>query len=57
MMPLTKSFHETVQARVRRDIKFRQALLAEAMQALLDGNMEEGRRVALLHQRRRLGVN
>lgn len=44
-MPLTKSFRETVQARVRRDIKFRQALLAEAMQALLDGNVEEGRAV------------
>jgi DNA-binding phage protein len=42
-MPLTKSFRETVQARARRDIKFRQALLAEAMQALLDGNLEEGR--------------
>jgi len=42
-MPLTKSFRETVQARARRDIKFRQALLAEAMQALLDGNVEEGR--------------
>jgi DNA-binding phage protein len=42
-MPLTKNFRETVQARARRDIKFRQALLAEAMQALLDGDVEEGR--------------
>ena len=42
-MPLTRSFRETVQARARRDIKFRQALLAEAMQALLDGNLDEGR--------------
>jgi hypothetical protein len=42
-MPLTRSFRETVQARTRRDVKFRQALLAEAMQALLDGNLEEGR--------------
>jgi DNA-binding phage protein len=41
-MPLTRSFRETVQARARRDIKFRQALLGEAMQALLDGNLEEG---------------
>ena len=40
--PLTRSFRETVQARARRDVKFRQALLAEAMQALLDGNPEEG---------------
>ncbi|QWG25805.1 transcriptional regulator [Bradyrhizobium sediminis] len=42
-MPLTRSFRETVQARARRDVKFRQALLAEAMQALLDGNLDEGR--------------
>ncbi len=42
-MALTRNFRETVQARARRDVKFRQALLAEAMQALLDGNLEEGR--------------
>ena len=42
-MPLTRSFRETVQARARRDVKFRQALLGEVMQALLDGNLEEGR--------------
>jgi DNA-binding phage protein len=42
-MPLTRSFRETVQARARRGVKFRQALLGEAMQALLDGNLEEGR--------------
>jgi DNA-binding phage protein len=42
-MPLTKSFRETVQARARRDVKFRKALLGEAMQALLDGHLEEGR--------------
>ena len=42
-MPLTKSFRETVQTRARREVKFRGALLAEAMQALLDGDMEEGR--------------
>jgi hypothetical protein len=42
-VPLTRSFRETVQARARRDVKFRQALLGEAMQALLDGNLEKGR--------------
>ena len=42
-MPLTRSFRETVRARAHRDVKFRQALLGEAMQALLDGNLEEGR--------------
>ena len=42
-MPPTRSFRETVQARARREIKFRHALLDEAMQALLDGDLEEGR--------------
>jgi DNA-binding phage protein len=42
-MPLTRDFRATVQARARRDVKFRQALLAEAMQTLLDGDLEEGR--------------
>ncbi|HTB03859.1 MAG TPA: transcriptional regulator [Bradyrhizobium sp.] len=41
-MPLTRSFRETVQARARRDVKFRQALLREATQALLDGDLEQG---------------
>ena len=41
-MPLTRSFRETVEARTRRDDKFRQALLAEATQTLLDGDLEEG---------------
>jgi DNA-binding phage protein len=40
-MSLTRSFRETAQARARRDVG-RQALLAEAGQALLDGNLEEG---------------
>ena len=43
IMPLTRSFRETVRARAQRDIKFRQALLGEAMQAMLDGDLEEGR--------------
>jgi hypothetical protein len=42
IMPLTRSFRETVRARAHRDIKFRQALLGETIQALLDGNLEEG---------------
>jgi hypothetical protein len=41
-MPLTGSFCETVQARARRDVKFRQAMLVEAMQALLGGDLAEG---------------
>jgi DNA-binding phage protein len=43
IVPLTRSFRETVQARARRDVKFRQALLGEAMQMLLDGDLDEGR--------------
>jgi hypothetical protein len=42
-MPLTRSFRETVQARARRDVRFRQALLGEAMQLLLDGDLKQGR--------------
>ena len=42
-MPLTRSFRETMRARARGDVKFRQALLGEAIQALLDNELEEGR--------------
>jgi hypothetical protein len=42
-MPLTKSFRDTVQARARRDVKFRKALLGGAMQELLDGHLKDGR--------------
>jgi hypothetical protein len=39
--------------RACRDIEFQQALLVEATQMLLDGNLDKGRgRAALLHQRR-----
>jgi hypothetical protein len=40
---LTRNFRETVQARACRDIKFRRALLVQATQLLLDGNLAEGR--------------
>lgn len=50
-MPLTRSFRETVQARAQRDVKFRQALLSEAIQALLDGDLEGARSLAFLPQR------
>jgi DNA-binding phage protein len=42
-MALTRSFRETVQARAGRDAAFRQALLQEAAQALLDGDIANGR--------------
>jgi hypothetical protein len=42
IMPLTRGFRETVHARASADVRFRQALLGETTQALLDGNLEEG---------------
>ena len=42
-MPLTRDFRETVQARAMRDAGFRQALLAEATQELLNGDLGAGR--------------
>jgi DNA-binding phage protein len=42
-MPLTKDFRDTIQARVARDPAFREAMFQEAMQALLQGNVDGGR--------------
>ena len=42
-MPLTRKFSETVRARADRDPSFRRALLSEAIQSLLDGDLESGR--------------
>jgi DNA-binding phage protein len=42
-MPLTRSFRRTVQARAARDPAFREALFREAIQALLQGNVDDGR--------------
>jgi DNA-binding phage protein len=44
-MPLTRSFKETVQARVQRDAAFREALLTEAIDALLAGDVDTGKAV------------
>lgn len=41
-MALTREYKETVLARIKRDPKFARALYAEAMNALLDGETEEG---------------
>ena len=35
-MPLTRSFKEFVKSRIEQDVKFRQALFQEAVQALID---------------------
>ncbi|RWK57504.1 transcriptional regulator [Mesorhizobium sp.] len=42
-MPLTRAFRETVRARAERDLLFREALLRQAVQDLLDGDAAGGR--------------
>jgi DNA-binding phage protein len=44
-MALTRSFKETVKARVERDPKFRAALFQEAVEQMLSGDMETGKAV------------
>jgi DNA-binding phage protein len=44
-MALTRSFKDTVQARAQRDPAFREALLAEGVDALLAGDMDTGKSV------------
>lgn len=44
-MALTRDFKETIQARVRRDAAFREALLKEAIDCLLADDLETGKSV------------
>ncbi len=44
-MVLTRDFKETVKARVERDPKFRAALLTEAVEQMLGGDMDAGKSV------------
>jgi DNA-binding phage protein len=44
-MPLTREFKETVKARAERDPAFRAALLSEAIELLLAGELETGKSV------------
>ncbi len=44
-MALTRDFRETVQARVRKDEKFRRGLLRDAIEALLAGENALGREI------------
>ena len=44
-MPLTRDFKETIQKRARRDAAFREALLKEAVDALLSGDVGTGKTV------------
>jgi DNA-binding phage protein len=44
-MPLTREFKVSVQARVERDPKFRAALLREAVEQMLGGDLDTGKAV------------
>jgi DNA-binding phage protein len=44
-MPLTRDFKETLKARSTRDPAFRQALLTEAAELLLAGDLDTGKAV------------
>ena len=44
-MALTRDFKETVQARVRRDPKFREQLLKEGVECMLAGDIDTGKLV------------
>jgi hypothetical protein len=44
-MVLTRAFKDTVQSRVRRSAAFRRALLAEAVDALLAGDVDIGKTI------------
>jgi hypothetical protein len=44
-MPLTRSFKEFVKSRIEQDAKFRQALFQEAVQTLIEGDVETAKAV------------
>jgi len=44
-MVLTRSFKETIQARMERDPTFREELLKEGVECLLSGDMDTGKAV------------
>lgn len=44
-MALTVEFKQTVQARIARDPKFREALLREGVECLLSGELETGKAI------------
>jgi len=44
-MALTRAFKETIAARARRDARFRESLLTEAVNAFLAGETNEGKAI------------
>ena len=45
MMPLSRDFRDTIAARAKTDAAFRAALLSEAVEALLEGDVATGKTV------------
>ncbi|HEV2690198.1 MAG TPA: transcriptional regulator [Bryobacteraceae bacterium] len=45
MMPLTHAFNKTIKARAQRDPRFRQALLREAIECVINGDLPTGKAV------------
>jgi hypothetical protein len=48
-MPLTHDLKETIRARAQRDTDFRQALLREAVECIVNGDLETGKAVLRDH--------
>jgi len=44
-MPLTHDFKQTIRARAQRDPKFRRALLCEAVECVINGDLATGKAV------------
>src|SRR6202040_3853249 len=45
IMPLTHDFKETIRAREQQDADFRQALLRESVECIINGDLETGKAV------------
>ena len=45
MMPLTKSFNETIKSRIQQSEGFRRALLREAVGSMIAGDLETGKSI------------
>jgi hypothetical protein len=45
MMPLTKSFNETIKSRIQQSAGFRRALLREAVGSMIAGDLETGKSI------------
>src|SRR5258708_38006389 len=56
-MALTRDFKETIQERARRDAAFREALLKEAVDAMLSGDVETGKTVLRAYNNATVGFD